>query len=184
MRWRMKAVAVALLVAAARARGEENATRLLVSIPDRKLAVIEDGEVVKVFDVAVGARVSPSPQGVFTVVTRIPNPTWYTPGKVVGPGKANPLGTRWLGLSLKGYGIHGTNVPRSIGRAASHGCIRMRNADVEELFEMVSMGAVVELRGVRDEEMDRVFQPAPAKAAPVVVAAARPATAGDANGGE
>jgi lipoprotein-anchoring transpeptidase ErfK/SrfK len=184
MRW-ARAVAVALVVAAARARGEESATRVLVSIPDRKLAVIEDGEVVKVFDVAVGARVSPSPQGVFQVVTRIPNPTWYTPGKVVGPGKANPLGTRWLGLNLKGYGIHGTNVPRSIGRAASHGCIRMRNGDVEELFEMVGVGAVVDLRGAPDEETGRIFRPAPARAV-VVVAAVKPAAADvrGANGGE
>ena len=64
---------------------------------------------------------------------------------VIPPGKANPLGTRWIGLSRKGYGIHGTNNPRSIGRRASHGCIRMRNRDVEELFEMVAVGDRVEI---------------------------------------
>jgi lipoprotein-anchoring transpeptidase ErfK/SrfK len=66
---------------------------------------------------------------------------------VVPPGKGNPLGTRWIGISKKGYGIHGTNSPKSIGRAASLGCIRLRNEDVEELFEMVSVGDAVELRG-------------------------------------
>ena len=63
------------------------------------------------------------------------------------PGKSNPLGTRWMGLSAKGYGIHGTNVPSSIGKSASHGCIRMRQSDLEELFEMVDIGVAVELRG-------------------------------------
>jgi lipoprotein-anchoring transpeptidase ErfK/SrfK len=64
---------------------------------------------------------------------------------VVPPGPSNPLGTRWLGLSVKGFGIHGTNVPQSIGKNASHGCIRMRNSDVEELFELVQVGDAVEI---------------------------------------
>src|SRR5262245_45116632 len=119
--------------------------RLVVSIPDRKLALIENDELVQVYQVAVGASTSPSPVGTFTIVTRIPNPTYYRPGKVIGPGAANPLGTRWIGLSEKGYGIHGTDQPRSIGFAKSHGCIRLRNADVERLFEMVRVGDVVEL---------------------------------------
>lgn len=63
--------------------------------------------------------------------------------KTVAPGKDNPWAPAWLGLSAAGYGIHGTNRPDSIGRAASHGCIRMRNADVEELFELVKLGVTV-----------------------------------------
>jgi lipoprotein-anchoring transpeptidase ErfK/SrfK len=55
------------------------------------------------------------------------NPTYSHDGKVVGPGPANPVGTRWMSIGYKGYGIHGTNHPESIGHAASHGCIRMRN---------------------------------------------------------
>ena len=177
----MRTLAAAILVAVAKAQAENagaqtvSAPRIVVSIPDRKLALVEDGKAVKVYETAVGAEVSPSPTGTFTVVTRIPNPTWYTPGKVVGPGKHNPLGTRWMGLSLKGFGIHGTNCPRSIGRAASHGCIRMRNRDVEDLFERVSVGYVVELRGERDPETERFF------GAPAVVAAADPHVP---NGGE
>ena len=88
-----------------------------MSIPDRKLALLEDGRVVKIYPTAVGAPVSPSPEGSFTIVSHVPDPTWYTKGRIVPPGKSNPLGTRWMGLSRKGYGIHGTNVPSSIGRA-------------------------------------------------------------------
>ena len=88
---------------------------------------------------------------------RIPDPTWYTKGRIVPPGKSNPLGPRWLGLSKKGYGIHGTNNPASIGRSASHGCIRLRNRDIQELFEMVSVGDAVELYGERTPETDQIF---------------------------
>jgi lipoprotein-anchoring transpeptidase ErfK/SrfK len=134
--------------------------RIVVSIPDRKLALIEDGRVIKTYPTAVGRADSPTPSGIFTIVQRIPNPTWYAPGKVIGPGKENPLGTRWLGLSRKSYGIHGTNNPRSIGRNASHGCIRMRNRDVEDLFARVAVGDVVELHGERDAELARIFDSA------------------------
>jgi lipoprotein-anchoring transpeptidase ErfK/SrfK len=131
--------------------------RLVVSIPDRKLVVIENEKVVSVFQVAVGAASTPSPIGTFTIVNRIPNPTYYRPGKVVGPGAANPLGTRWIGLSEKGYGIHGTDSPRSIGYAKSHGCIRLRNADVERLFERVRAGDVVELHAERTPDIAPFF---------------------------
>ncbi len=157
----MKAAAL-VLVAVARASAQD--PRVVVSIPDRKLALLDNGRVVKVYDLAVGKPSSPSPTGTVRVVTRIPHPTWYQPGKVVGPGKANPLGTRWIGLSLPGYGIHGTNAPRSIGRAASHGCFRMRNRDVEELFELVATGDVIELIGERDERTARLFESAAAAA--------------------
>ena len=78
-------------------------------------------------------------------------------GKVIGPGKDNPLGTRWMGLDKKGYGIHGTNEPRSIGKAASHGCIRMARKDLEQLFELVRVGDVVEIIGERDEAVAQIF---------------------------
>jgi len=131
--------------------------RIVVSILDRKLALIEDGRVVKVYPTAVGRVTSPTPSGTFTIVQRISNPAWYGPGKVIAPGKGNPLGTRWLGLSRKSYGIHGTNEPRSIGRNASHGCVRMRNRDVEDLFARVSVGDVVELHGERNTELAQIF---------------------------
>ncbi|HLH20809.1 MAG TPA: L,D-transpeptidase [Bryobacteraceae bacterium] len=150
-----------MLMAAAEAIAQEKtgkpARRIVVSLPDRKLAVLEDDRVLKVYDTAVGAPVTPSPTGDFTIVTRVSHPTWYTKGRTVPPGAANPLGTRWLGLSAKGYGIHGTNRPSSIGHDASHGCIRMRNRDVEELFEMVSVGDAVEMYGERSPETERLF---------------------------
>lgn len=130
---------------------------VLVSLVDRQLAVIQDGEVIATFQVAVGADVTPSPAGDFKVVNRVANPSYYHPGIVIPAGKDNPLGTRWLGLSQKGYGIHGTNAPRSIGQAASHGCIRLRNRDVEKLFTMVNVGDTVKIRAERDDETARTF---------------------------
>ena len=138
--------------------GAESKRRIIVSIADRKLAVVEDGRVLKIYPTAVGAKATPSPTGVFKIATRVKNPTWYGPkGKVVQPGASNPLGDRWIGLDRKGYGIHGTNQPASIGRAASHGCIRMRKADVEELFALVRVGDVVELVAEPTDEIAWIF---------------------------
>jgi lipoprotein-anchoring transpeptidase ErfK/SrfK len=149
------------LLATAEALAQDNqgraARRIVVSIPDRKLAVVEAGRVVKVFPTAVGAPRTPSPAGSYRIVQRVENPTWYTKGKIVPPGAANPLGTRWLGLSVKGYGIHGTNTPSSIGANVSHGCIRMRNRDVELLFAMVAVGDAVELYSERTPELNDIF---------------------------
>jgi len=131
--------------------------RIVVSIPDRKLALIEDGRLVKAYPVAVGAPASPSPAGEFTIAHRIAHPTYYAPGVIIPPGQANPLGTRWLGLDQRGYGIHGTNQPHSIGHRASHGCIRMRNHDMEELFELVEVGDAVELHAERTAELAEIF---------------------------
>src|SRR5204862_2937590 len=86
---------------------EESRRRIIVSIADRKLAVVEDGRVLKIYPTAVGANATPSPAGVFKIATRVKDPTWYGPhGQVVPAGKSNPLGNRWMGLSRKGYGIH------------------------------------------------------------------------------
>ena len=85
-----------------------------------------------------------------------------------------------MGLNIKGYGIHGTNEPKSIGKAASHGCIRMAKKDLEEMYEMVSVGDTVELVGERNEETAQLFggdqKPAVAGAQePVVTASLAPA---------
>lgn len=118
--------------------------KIVVSISERKLAVVVDGKVTDVYPVAVGKAKTPTPEGTFHVVSRVTDPTWWGPKEVVAPGPGNPLGNRWIGISQKGYGIHGTNAPRSIGKAASLGCIRMAKADVEALFEKVSIGDTVE----------------------------------------
>jgi len=142
---------------------------LVLSIPDRKLAVTEGGHVLKVYDVAVGKPSTPSPTGELRIINKLVDPTYHHQGKVVPPGKSNPLGNRWMGLSAKGYGIHGTNVQSSVGKAASHGCIRMRKHDVEELFTLVRVGDVVEIHGERDLQVAGIF------ARPVVVAQSAPA---------
>jgi len=142
---------------------------VLVSIPDRKLALLENGKIVKIYRVAVGAVISPSPSGEFEIVNRITNPTYYHPHVVIPAGANSPIGTRWLGLNKKGYGIHGTNEPRSVGRAASHGCIRMKNSDMEQFFRLVRVADRVEIRARRDAETEQVF--GAAAAAPSQVAA-------------
>ncbi len=155
----MQAIRLLALIAAASAEvfAENGTRRLIVSIPDRKIALLEDGRVVRVYPIAVGKSSTPSPSGSFHIASRVLKPTWYQPGKVVAAGPANPLGTRWMGLGYKGYGIHGTNRPRSIGKAASHGCIRMRNQDVEELFELLEVGDAVELVTAVDDEVAKAF---------------------------
>ena len=156
--WTMAAVLVAATLASVPVRAADGGVRrVVVSLPDRKLVVVENDQVVALFDVAVGTPATPSPIGTFTIVNRIPTPTYYRPGKVIPPGANNPLGTRWLGLSQKGYGIHGTDDPRSIGYAKSQGCIRLRNADVERLFEHLRAGDVVELHGERTQELAELF---------------------------
>jgi len=130
---------------------------LLVSLPDHQLALIENGQVQRVYPVAVGKESSPSPTGSFRVVARLTDPTYYHPGKVIPAGAANPLGNRWIGLDRKGYGIHGTNQQQSIGKASSHGCIRMSKRDLEELFAQIKVGDEVEIRGERDAQTASIF---------------------------
>ena len=130
---------------------------LLISIADRKLAVVENGAVKKIYPIAVGKHSTPSPTGSFLIVDRVIDPTYYHPNVVVPPGPHNPLGTRWIGLSEKGYGIHGTNAPKSIGKAASHGCIRMAQPDLEELFSQTRVGDTVLILGEREELTAQVF---------------------------
>ena len=134
--------------------------RIVVSVPDRKLVLLEGDRVLRIYDVAVGKPSTPTPQGKFAIINRVPNPTYYAPSGIVAPGKGNPLGSRWMGLSAKGYGIHGTNVPSSIGKAASHGCIRMRKQDLEEIFEMITVGTTVELQGEPSEMLSKILSEA------------------------
>jgi len=130
---------------------------IVVSLEDHKLALVEDGKVKKIYSVAVGKPSTPSPVGTYTIARRVVNPTYSHDGRIVPPGPNNPVGTRWMGLSVPGYGIHGTNVPSSIGKAASHGCIRMAKKDLEELYPMVQVGDTVELIGQRNEETAQLF---------------------------
>jgi lipoprotein-anchoring transpeptidase ErfK/SrfK len=150
-------LAIVLVASAIESAAQTTYRQIIVSIPDRKLAVLENGYVIRKFDVAVGASISPTPTGEFVVVHRLSNPTYYHPGVVIPPGPDNPIGTRWLGLNRKGFGIHGTNAPTSIGKPASHGCIRLRNRDMEKLFAILRIGDRVEIRGERDSRLAQIF---------------------------
>ena len=104
----------------------------------------------RMFRVATGQSAYPTPLGRFTIQVKWRNPWWYPPNskwakgqKPIPPGPNNPLGTRWMGLTAPGVGIHGTPNPASIGYSLSHGCIRMYIADAEWLFNAVDIGTTV-----------------------------------------
>ena len=104
----------------------------------------------RVFPVATGQSVYPTPLGRFQIVVKWKDPWWYPPNdpwaageKPTPPGPGNPLGPRWMGLSAPGVGIHGTNNESSIGYSVSHGCIRMHVVDAEWLFDHVEIGTTV-----------------------------------------
>lgn len=177
-KWMVAAFVMSLAMVAeaqssASAAGNQRTRRVvLVSIEDRRLAVLENGRVLAYFPVAVGAPVSPSPIGDFEIVRRVANPTYEHDGVVLPPGKDNPVGTRWMALNVKGYGIHGTNAPRSIGRASSHVCIRLSNRDVEKLYRILRVGDLVQIRAERDEEIAMIFGGSPDVVTQVALAAA------------
>ena len=105
---------------------------------------------IRIFGVATGQDKYPTPLGRFEVVVKWRNPWWFPPAspwakgeKPIPPGPSNPLGTRWMGLSAAGVGIHGTNNESSIGYSVSHGCIRMHVSDAEWLFNRVEIGTPV-----------------------------------------
>jgi lipoprotein-anchoring transpeptidase ErfK/SrfK len=115
-----------------------------------ELRYYEGSRLVRKFRVATGSSTYPSPTGTWTVVTKQRHPWWIPPDspwaeglKPVPPGPGNPLGTRWMGLSARGVGIHGTPDSASIGYSASHGCIRMHIWEAEWLFQRVEIGTPV-----------------------------------------
>jgi hypothetical protein len=126
--------------------------RLVIEISKKALHLYSGDNLVKVYPIAVGrgGRFK-TPVGQHKIRKKIVNPTWYPPAWAgidhpIRPGPNNPLGNREMKLSKKGYSIHGTNRPMSIGNAATHGCIRMYPSDVMELFEIVNVGTPVEIR--------------------------------------
>ncbi|WHH59586.1 L,D-transpeptidase [Petroclostridium sp. X23] len=105
---------------------------ITVNTTVRTLVLYRNGKVYKTYPIAIGKASTPTPKGTFTVINKA-----YNPG--------GAFGVRWLGLSKRGYGIHGTNNPSSIGKAVSNGCIRMHNNNVIELYNLVSIGTVVKI---------------------------------------
>lgn len=121
---------------------------LVIDLSDRQVRVYEWDQLKATFPVAVGRSGWETPVGKHQIIQMVENPSWQHPftGEVIGPGADNPLGYRWMGFWTDGknyIGLHGTPNERSIGTAASHGCIRMYNRDVVKLFEMVQIGTPV-----------------------------------------
>ena len=119
-----------------------------------RLSLYDGHSLVRTFGVATGQSKYPTPLGTFEIVTMQRNPWWLPPdsewakdAKPIPPGPGNPLGTRWMGLTAPGVGIHGTPDAASIGYSASHGCIRMRIPDAESLFTSVDTGTPVFIVG-------------------------------------
>lgn len=114
---------------------------IVIDADKKKLYLYDDNKIFKVYRVAVGAKKTPTPIGDWKIKRKAKN--WGT-----------GFGTRWMGLNVQWgiFGIHGTNKPWSIGSRASHGCIRMHNRDVEDLYEYVKVGTPVKIQG-------RVFHP-------------------------
>lgn len=120
---------------------------VLVDKSDSTLFLKADGEIFKTYVVSTGKNNS-TPVGDFKIVTKIKNPTWFRKdvGAVVPSGSPdNILGTRWLGLDIQGYGIHGTVAPDDLGKQITAGCIRMDNRDIEDLFSILPRGTEVKI---------------------------------------
>lgn len=116
----------------------------------KRLYLYQGMRLERTFGVATGQPSYPTPLGRFSIITLQRNPWWYPPDsdwaqglEPVPPGPGNPLGTRWMGISSPGVGIHGTPDAASIGYSASHGCIRMRISEAEQLFRIVHVGTPV-----------------------------------------
>ena len=100
--------------------------------------------IVKQYKVSTGKAATVTPLGDFTIKYRYPNPAWFHHGDIIPGGRVdNWLGTRWLGFDKPKYGIHGTIYPQLIGQSVSGGCVRMKNKDVEELYDMIPVGTKV-----------------------------------------
>jgi len=120
---------------------------IVLNLAARTVRFYSNGRLLREYPCAVGKPATPTPVGEYTIICKVTDPAWHPPrgGTTVPPGPHNPLGSRWLGLSRRGYGIHGTNNPLSIGNAVSLGCIRMQEADIVELHDLVAVGLPVHL---------------------------------------
>jgi lipoprotein-anchoring transpeptidase ErfK/SrfK len=140
-------------VVPAKLTGGANIPLIVVDREHNRLVLYRGATPVRTFPVATGQAIYPTPAGTFHIVVKQRDPWWYPPTydswakglKPVPPGPDNPLGTRWMGLSVPGVGIHGTDEPASIGYSESHGCIRMQVPDAEWLFDHVQVGTTVHI---------------------------------------
>jgi hypothetical protein len=122
--------------------------KVVIRLSKRQVFVYRNDNLIANYPIAVGKKGWETPQGNFSIIQMIENPSWQNPwsGKVIPPGPNNPLGTRWIGFWSDGknfIGFHGTPGEHLIGQAVSHGCVRMKDTDVRALFELVAVGTPV-----------------------------------------
>lgn len=116
---------------------------LVIDKSQNLLFLKRNNSVIKEYTVATGKNNS-TPSGKFKIVNKLKNPTWYKTGAIIPPDSPkNILGSRWMGFNIKGYGIHGTTDPQTLGQQVTMGCIRMRNSEVEELYNILPIGTEV-----------------------------------------
>lgn len=133
---------------------------IIITLEDFSLDLYSpEGKYLRGYVITCGEKKYPTPTGSFFINKKEKDPTWVPPNsewavgkKVTGPGKDNPLGTRWMGFIGNKVGIHGTHYPSTLGTASSHGCLRMSIPQSEELFELVNVGASVVVREKREKE--------------------------------
>ncbi len=121
--------------------------RVAINVANLTMAFYEDGVKVAEYPLGLGRTTTPTPVGYFKILTKEINPPWIDPQDpeyIVSSGPENPLGYRWMQI-FGNYGIHGTNRPDSIGGYVSNGCVRMREPDVEKIFDAVEVGTPVDI---------------------------------------
>jgi lipoprotein-anchoring transpeptidase ErfK/SrfK len=123
---------------------------LVLNLKEKHVYVYKGDKVLTKYPVAIGKKGWETPLGEWQVMEKVVNPGWtsFKDGSVIKPGKNNPLGERWIGFWTDGkdvIGFHGTPNVKSIGTAASHGCVRMLNRDVKALFPLVKVGTTVKV---------------------------------------
>lgn len=121
--------------------------RIDINLAACSLALFRDGKKIRLYPIGVGKPSTPTPTGYYKIMTKEINPTWIDPSDPefsIPSGEENPLGYRWMQI-YGNYGIHGTNKPDSVGQYVSNGCIRMREKDVEALYDLVEPGTPVDI---------------------------------------
>jgi L,D-transpeptidase ErfK/SrfK len=128
---------------------------ILINIPEMRLYLFfQKIAMVKTYPIGIGVTNNFTPVGRFYIKEKRIEPTWHIPPSIrkeyegkksIPPGPDNPLGSYWLGLSINGYGIHGTNIPWAVGRLVTHGCIRLYPEDIQYLYPTIRLGTPVNI---------------------------------------
>jgi lipoprotein-anchoring transpeptidase ErfK/SrfK len=120
---------------------------VIVNKTTNEMAFVNKSRIQTVVNVATGKTEELTPEGIFTITVKAPNP-YYRKKDIPGGSPENPLGTRWIGFDAEEtdgriYGLHGTNQPESIGKNVSNGCIRLQNEAIESLYDLIPLGTKI-----------------------------------------